>query len=158
MHVISWAISLVCSLNYPYSCFSCKLFLLILLLLDVVINIFSPFLYFSSPRIVTSSYSSILAIPLLFFFLTHRHFLYHPSSVSSCGSSSIFLSLDPFVWVSSLVHFKKTPEHLTSGGCPNIYSFDGISFTRFSFEKFSCFSNFFFHLHFLDGVHSKYSQ
>ena len=78
------------------------------------------------------------------------------------ASASTFLPSDPFV--ESLLSFiSKWPKVFYKGDNPCFYLFDEISTAELCFEKFYCLSeilflNFFFHLHFFDGVHFQHSQ
>ena len=130
VQVILCAISLVCSVKYPYSCFSSQFCFLDFFYccfpvcpyinsLSIAVTgccnpSFLALVYSSSHWIVASIRSPIL-VSLLLLFLTYRDCLCHLLSVRPCILSSIFLFFGPTIWVFSLVHFKKSPEYLTRG-------------------------------------------
>ena len=119
------AISLVCRLKYPYSCFSSVFFFLV----------FVVFFFWLLLLVFLCSFECTLRMPVLLhphnfqswwdlyllLFLTHIICLCRTSGVAPCALLCL-LVLWSFCRRFSLVHFKNGPEYLTKRKTPGVYS------------------------------------
>ena len=96
----------------------------------------------------------MLASPLSPFLDTYNL----PTLSLGCNALCIVISF-LVLWsicLSSLIHFKNSPEYLMMGDSPGIYSFDKVSAIKFLSRV--AVLNFFFHLLLIDSVNTQYPQ
>ena len=120
VQVFSWEISLVSNLKYQYSYFSSHFCLLIIfVLLMLLLSVLFLISGFYKPS--SGLYTYIVFLNAFFYVIFSLLFLtYTICFTSSLGCKTLciimsFLDLRSICWISSLVHFKNSPENLTRG-------------------------------------------